>query len=337
MKNSCINGIGIGAGIAGAALLATPAQADINIPENLAQKEVIPINIVPGQTSAINFENDERVSYLVLSDRSRIVYSLNAPTDSGQARSIFLRNIKPLNFPGEITSTRPNLFVVAIDEQGKQRQYEFVVDNTQQHDSKINIISEPKKTPKKPANVINTELGSATPEDVRIGLKYKLRKGEVSPEDPIALYTSEAIATTFNSPKTLLALAEELDIPLSVLSEFGRTGLAQKAKFRIQEANQRKANTLKSARRSLIEEQVDNFTLDTDLGEANLKDIKFGLSVMLKRETISEQKAQRISKIIQQAKSEARKLSLEERAELRNVGRLGLAFSSRLKILGTIN
>ncbi|MDJ0596391.1 MAG: hypothetical protein QNJ72_41520 [Pleurocapsa sp. MO_226.B13] len=235
MKNSCVIGVGVCAGLAGA-LLVTPARADVNIPEDIAQKETIPIKIIPGQTSAINFKNDERVSFLILSDRSKIVYSLNAPTDSGQARSIYLRNIEPLDFPGEITSNQPNLFVVAIDELGRQRQYEFVVDNTQQHDSKINIIPEKEKTPKNRANVINTELGAATPEDVRIGLKYKLRKGEVSPEDPVALYTSEAIALTLNGQKTLLALAGEFDIPLSVISEFGRTGLAQKAKFRIQSA-----------------------------------------------------------------------------------------------------
>ncbi|MCC0175848.1 hypothetical protein I4641_02480 [Waterburya agarophytonicola K14] len=337
MNKSCIKGIGICAGVAGAFLVVPTAQADTNIPENIAQKEIIPINIIPGQTTAINFENDDRVSYLILSDRSKIIYSLNAPTDSGQAKSIFLRNIKPLDFPGEITSNQPNLFVVAIDDRGRQEQYEFIVDNSQKHDTKINITPEKKEAPKKPINVINTELGAATPADVRIGLKYKLRKAEISPNDPIALYTSEAIALTLNSQKNLLALAEELDIPLSVLSEFGRTGLAQKAKFRIQKANRKKANALKAARQSLIEEQSEKFVIDTDLGKANLEDIKFGLSVMQKRETITEQKAQRISKIIKQAMNEKRKFSARDKEELSNVGRLGLAFSSRLRILGTLD
>ncbi|MEL6930116.1 MAG: hypothetical protein AAFO95_15960 [Cyanobacteria bacterium J06600_6] len=335
-NKSCIKSIGICAGISGA-LLANPAQADVNIPENLAQKETIPINIIPGQTTAINFENEDRVSYLILSDRSKIVYSLNAPIDSGQAKSIFLRNIKPLDFPGEINSNKPNLFVVAIDDEGKQRQYEFIIDNSQEHDRKINIIPEKTKKTKKPANVINTALGAATPADIRIGLKYKLRRGEISPEDSIALYTSEAVALTQNSQKSLIALAEELEIPLSALSEFGRTGLAQKAKFRLQQANKKKKNALKLARMSLIEERLENFIIDTDLGEANLKDIKFGLSVMRKRETITEEKAKRISKLIEQTKNGKRNFSSEEKEELRNIGRLGLAFSSRLRILGTID
>lgn len=336
MNKSCVNSFGICAGIAGA-LLASPAQADVNIPENIAQKQTILINIIPGQTTAINFENNDRVSFLILSDCSKIVYSLNAPTDSGQAKSIFLRNIEPLDFPGEITTNKPNLFVVAIDEQGRQKQYEFIVDNTQQYESQINITPEKQKAPKKPTNVINTELGAATPEDIRIGLKYKLKKGEISPEDPINLYTSEAIAITLNSQKTLIALAKELEIPLSVISEFGRTGLAQKAKFRIEEANKKKASALKLARRSLIEAQIHKFAIDTDLGEANLKDIEFGLSVMRKRETITKEKAAKISRIIKQIRNGKRNLLAEDIEELRNIGRLGLAFCSRLRIFGTLD
>lgn len=334
-KSCCIKGIGICAGVAGA-LLASPAQADINVSENVAQKKSIPINIIPGQTTAINFENNDRVSYLILSDRSKIVYSLNASTDSGQAKSIFLRNIEPLDFPGELNSSQPNLFVVAVNKEGIQKQYEFIIDNSQTYDTKVNIIPEKKKDKTKPINVINTELGTATPEDVRIGLKYKLRKGEVSTEDPIALYTSEAIALTQNGGKTLLALANELEIPLSVLSEFGRTGLAQKAKFRLKQANKEKANALRTARRSLIEEQLEQFIIETDLGDANLKDVEFGLSVMLKRETITAEKAKRISELIKQAKNGRRNLTPKDKEELQNIGRLGLAFSSRLRIKGTI-
>lgn len=335
MNNSCVNSIGVCVGITGA-LFATPAQADVNIPEDIAQKETIPINIIPGKTSAIHFENDERIHYLNLSDRSRIVYDLNDSPESGQAKSIFLKNIEPLDFPGEITTPQPNLRVIAIDNQGAQKQYEFIVDNSQKHENEISITPQKQIVPQKPANVINTDLGAATPADVSTGLKYKLRNGEISPDDPLIMYTSEAIALTLNGEQTLLALAQDLEIPLSVLSEFGRTGLAQKTKFRIQEANRKKANALKTARRSLIKEQIDRFVIDTDLGQANLKDIEFGLSVMHKKETITEEKAQRISKLIEQAKNGRRNLSVEEKDELQSIGRLGLAFSSRMRIWGTI-
>jgi len=337
MKPSYINGIGIFAGISGA-LIAAPAQADINIPENIAQKESIPISIVPGKSTSINFKNDERISYLILGDRSKIVYSLNAPTETGEARSIFLRNIEGLDFPGETTSANPNLQVVALNSEGEQINYEFVVDNSQEYDSKINITpaKKKKKAPKKPKNVVNTELGEATPADIRIGLKYKLRKGEISPDDPITLTTSEAIAQTLNGDKTLLAIAEEWEIPLSVLSEFGKSGLAQKAKFRIKSANKKKANALKKARSSLIENKLNTVQVDTDLGKASLKDIKFGLSVMKKRESVAPEKLERISELINSIKN-GQSISAADQEELKDVGRLGLAFDARRRILGTIN
>lgn len=336
MNKSYIAGVGIFTGIAGA-LLANPAQADINIPENIAQKTPIPININPGQTSAINFENDEIVSYLILSDRSRIVYSLNASPESGEARSIFLRNIKPLNFPGEIASSKPNLFVVAVDNQGRQKQYEFIIDNTQNSDKNINIIPQRQEPKSEPINVINTDLGAATPEDIRIGLKYKLQQREIDPEDSIALYTAEAIAITLNGDQTLLALATEFDIPLSVLSEFGRTGLAQKAKFRVQKITNNKVNSLRTVRRSLIGKNNNNFVIDTDLGEANIKDLEFGLSVMFQRGYINEQEKKQISAIIKQIKTTNKNLSKQEQEKLQRVARLGLAFNARQRIFGTLD
>ena len=335
MKNLCIGGVGIVAGVTGA-LFVTPAQADMSIPEDVAQKEIIPIKIIPGQTSAIHFKNDDRIHYLNLSDRSKIVYDLNDSPESGQARSIFLKNIKPLDFPGEITTPQPNLRVIAIDKEGVQKQYEFIVDNSSKHDNEISITSQEQVISQKPANVINTDLGAATPADVSTGLKYKLKKGEISLEDPLVLYIGEAIALTLNGEQTLLDLAQELEIPVSVLSEFGRTGLAQKAKFRIQEANRRKADALKTARRSLIEEH-NKFIIDTDLGRATLKDIAFGLSVMRQKETITEETAQRIFKVIDRVKNDPRNVSVEDREELQSIGRLGLAFSSRLRIWGTID
>lgn len=334
MNKHCINGIKVCAGITGA-LLSSPALADINIPENIAREKPTPINIIPGQTVAINFKNDDRVSFLILSSQSEIAYTTNAPVESGQAKSIFLKNIKPLDFPGEINSDNPNLFVVAIDSQGNQEQYEFIVDNSRSHSSEINIVSERKKVIQKPANIINTELGAASPEDVRIGLKHKLKKGSISPEDPVVVYTAEAIAATLNSEKDLIALASELNIPLSVLSEFGRIGLAQKTKYRIQ-ADRKKTNALKAARLSLIDRQNNAFLINTDLGQANLEDIKFGLSVMQSKETITKDKAQKISKIIERAKNNPSNLSSEDKNQLQSVGRLGLAFSSRLRIWGTI-
>ena len=385
-------GIGLGVSLA-SAMLCQPAHAELNIPEGQAQRKPTPITIIPGQISAIHFNNGEKISHLHLSARDKIVYSVNAPTDSGAAQSIFLKAIEPLEFPGEIASSRPNLFVITIDAQGQQTQYEFVIDNGQQQsENQLNIVS-PQVTPPQPPTTIKTELGEANLDDIRTGLKHKLSRGEFSAADILALNVAEAIAISLNEEKSLLTVARELEIPLALLSELGRTGLAQKAKYRLKTA--RKSYTsLSATRRLLIEENSrllaqrtwphvvrgkgkgkglkEQFSffcpltfnlspnpnlgradlcksssieheVSTPLGEATLKDIELGISVMQEKGLISEQQARALSKVVQLSKKENK--TLEEAAQkyalddelLSEAGRLGLAFEARQRIFGTVN
>lgn len=330
-------------GVAATTLLASPAEAQVEITDSVAQQQPIPINIVPGKASAIHFPNSRSISYIILSDRSRIVYSLNAPPNSGEARSIFLRQIEPLSFPGQTTHTQPNLHVVAIDNEGRQSSYEFIISNSSQNDTKIKIVPDEVNVETRPVNAINTELGLANPYDVLAGLKYKLKKGELSPDSQLVLYTSEAISTTLNSSKTLLEVAGEFQVPLSVLAEFGRVGLMEKAKARRLQARAHPTAietkplnnpTLKVARRPQIEANVNQFIIDTDLGAATLDDVKFGLSVLRQRNQISEAKAQSLEKAIQGNLDEHNTAIMRQ---FKKIARIGLAFETRLRLRGTIN
>ena len=429
-------------------LLASPAEAQIKIEDTIAQQEATPIKIVPGKTSTIHFK-DESISYIKLSDPSKTVYSVNAPIDSGFAKTIFLNQTEQLKFPGQTTHERPNLYIVAIDKEGNQKNYEFVIDNSPQNETKISIVS-PSPAETKPVNAINTELGLANPYDVLEGLKYKLRTEEITSNSPLVVYVSEVVSTTLNSEKTLLEVAEELQVPLSVLTEFGRVGLIEKAKAqklqveRIQASNEPRIavphqSAFPEERRSLqgsvntervsdehksethvvqlpsatsefsssnvnkitppppIEiknfsssalsitnnnlkrqitdkdksvsplvrespgefnpphtsiartkvafqnyspknpnslELVNSRVIETDLGSATFEDVKFGLSVLRKKNQISEQKARSLEKAIQgDLKANDPKIM----AELRDIARTGLAFKTRLRLLGTIS
>ena len=169
---------------------------------------------------------------VILSDSSRHVYTLNAPTDSGAAKSIFLRRIKPLDFPGETTSPKPNLFVVTQDLTGTQKQYEFILGA--ETGEETNITISPTSVPKtKPPLVIETELGTATPKDIRTGLRLKFHQGQLDESDPIALAVAETLAIALNEDRTLISVAEELNVPLSFLSELGRLGLAENARAKL--------------------------------------------------------------------------------------------------------
>jgi len=78
------------------------------------------------------------------------------------------------------------------------------------------------------------------------------------------------------------------------------------------------------------------FNVLTTLGKANKKDIKFGLSIMKEKRSISEQESAEIAKILSKIDTGSQ-ISVTEREKLKKVGRLGLAFQTRLRMTGTIS
>ncbi|BAZ47132.1 hypothetical protein NIES4102_41780 (plasmid) [Chondrocystis sp. NIES-4102] len=322
-------------------LITTPAYADINIVDVQAQKSPTIIEIIPGKTTAINFKNQEIISYLKLSDKSKTVYSTNAPIESGQAKSVFFTAIEKLTFPGEITTSTPNLFIVSLDPQGRQREYEFVIKQKligeKLNNNKINIISLP-TTPPKPALNIKTDLGEATADDIRAGLTYKLKNGELGNNSATALLVAEAIAISLNENRPMLSIAKDLQISLALLSELGRTGLIQKAKYQFKQAPT--PSSLNQARQLIMEES--NNSIITSLGVATLQDIEFGMDVMKQKGLIKDNDALTVTTIIRQIKNYETTLNRAgENPKIRDllseVGRLGLAFEARQRILGSLN
>lgn len=228
----------IGIGINFIALLPVAASKVRALDSKIASSETISTVVAPGKSTPISFNNDEVITFVLLSDQSSNVYTLNAPIESGQAKSIFLRQIETLDIPGTTKSDRPNLFVVTTDSQGKQKQYEFSIHNANSSvdNDRISIIEKkkPEVTPPKtkPQNVIVTSLGEATPSDIKLGLETKLRLGSLSPEDPIIYSVAECIALAMNGTPMAEA-ANSFDVPLSVLIELGSLGLSQKTRQRL--------------------------------------------------------------------------------------------------------
>ncbi len=338
-------GLGLGVAVGAGALIATPASAEINIVDAQAQNRPTVVEITPGKTAAVNFKNQQTISYLKLSDESQTVYSTNAPISSGAAQSVFLTAIEKLDFPGAITSSAPNLFVVAVDQQGRQRQYEFIIKQrilrAEPEDNQINIVPTPVPVSTPPFLGIRTDLGLANPDDIRAGLKYKLTQGELAGNDTTSVLVAEAIAISVNKNQPLLNVAEELQIPLALLSELGRTGLAQKTKLLL--AKPVSPSSVQQARRLLIEENSSlGNEINTTLGMATIQDLEFGMQVMKQKGLIEAGDASIVAKIIQQTKKQQTTLANaaknpQVKELLSEVGRLGLAFEARQRILGTLN
>jgi hypothetical protein len=77
---------------------------------DIAINSAIDILVYPGRASAIDFSStDEALAYVLIADPSKVVFSTDAQLASGRAKTVFLRPIQALNFPGATTATITNL------------------------------------------------------------------------------------------------------------------------------------------------------------------------------------------------------------------------------------
>ena len=207
-----------------------------------ARDKSIPVAVIPGKASSINFKSDEIIIFVMLSDQSNNVYNLNAPVESGEARSVYLRQIQTLNIPGTTTTENPNLFVVTTDGQGNQFEYEFSLQNNSTDTDSYRIAIAPTSPPPKPKpkpkpipqpqNTIQTRFGEATPFDIQLGLDTNIKKGQIPSDDPLVLAVREYIALTMNGTSTQGAI-ESVDLPLSILQKLATVGQVEDARRRI--------------------------------------------------------------------------------------------------------
>jgi hypothetical protein len=86
------------------------------------------VKVWSGRATAIDFSlTQQRIISVVLADPSRLVYNADLPIESGQASTLFLKQIQPLKFPGATTANLTNLFIKTVDSQGRQQLHIFNV------------------------------------------------------------------------------------------------------------------------------------------------------------------------------------------------------------------
>lgn len=219
----------------------TPVMADnITLEDKKAQQEPTTIGVVPGQASPIVLKNDQIIDSVLLSDQSKNIYTPNAPIESGNARSLYLRQIQTLTIPGTTTNTYPNLFIETIDNEGNRYYYEFILNNNNRDRDRVFITeakpeSKPQPKPQPEPTVITTVVtifGEATPEDVQLGLETKIKQNRIERDEPLARAIEEYIAQTMNGVASTEAL-EKTGIPLSVVQQLGALGQQEDTKRRL--------------------------------------------------------------------------------------------------------
>jgi hypothetical protein len=196
----------------------------------------INVQVWSGRATAIDFSDvNEQITQIFLADPSRFTYATDTPLSNGQATTVFLRRIKPLNFPNLTTANVTNLFVKTKTSAGNSRLYTFNIQPGQNQPRYSTVNMAPIK-----ANQINNltvELGDgrkATLGDIERGLFASIRLGYAPPSDPVVSKVREFLALARNtSNKSLVEIAQNSNLSLRVLTELGLLGIEDSLKVRL--------------------------------------------------------------------------------------------------------
>lgn len=215
---------------------AIPATSVVS--QERARNYASPVMLYPGRNSVIDFSSTgEVITYIQLSDLSRIVYDTNAPIDSGAARTIILRPIQALHIDGTYTAAIPNLVVTTVDGAGKTYTYLFDLYQSpdrfpEQHESSGIEIAPAVEVREMQAlnaetirpNVVRTDAGEATLEDIEQGLTVAIAENYTPSDDPIVFAVRQAITMARNG-LPLRTAAHQLQIDMAVLSSLAELGI----------------------------------------------------------------------------------------------------------------
>ncbi|HEY9909209.1 MAG TPA: hypothetical protein V6D18_16570 [Thermosynechococcaceae cyanobacterium] len=194
-----------------------------------AKRYVQTVEIFAGRNSAIEFETGERIQFLQLSDPALMVFNTNAPVSSGQATVIVLRLIRPIQFPGLITTPNPNLTVTTT-----KATYFFNLQPSYRAQepgevSGITIVTgDAVAFNRGGETTIETRRGRATVADLRRGLEAAIRKGYSKPTDPIVAQVQRAMGL-MRQGAALPEIVDAIQSPKlpSVLMRLGEMGIQE--------------------------------------------------------------------------------------------------------------
>ena len=194
-----------------------------------ALQEGATVKIFPGRASVINFRTDEFITSITLSDPTYVLYTPNAEIDSGQTTALILRLSDGIAFENLTRSSRPNISITTINQKGKQTTYLFDLEIASglpipNRDYNGIAIVPDNEAIASNGNGIQTMKGYATMNHIERGLRIAIRQGFTVRTDPIVAKVQEVLAQSRNGG-SLMAIAQQVGVPLSVLTTLGELGL----------------------------------------------------------------------------------------------------------------
>ena len=186
---------------------------------DIAINRALDVKVYPGRASVIDFsQTDEVIGYVLIADPSRLVFGTDTELSGGRAKTIFLRSILPLRFPGATTTNITSLSIKTMDSQHKQRLYTFNVTlaNNRPEQLGIQIATVPSGN----TQSLGIRTGQTiTASDVERGLKIAIQRRYTTANDPIVYQVRQFLDKLKNRNLSPTDAAIEVGIDFSVLTE----------------------------------------------------------------------------------------------------------------------
>ncbi|MGI0484291.1 hypothetical protein ACN4EK_02575 [Pantanalinema rosaneae CENA516] len=204
------------------------------VDRNRATTSAVQVQVAPGRATSISFsQTDETIAYILLADASRVVYSTDAELETGRAKTVFLRVIQPLRFPGATTAPVTNLMLQTVDARGQNRLYTFdIVHSSNPRYVGVQILPTIARAQLSPVGNLNL-----TPDRIQTGLSIAITRGYTAIDDPVVAKVRRLLELMRTENMTISEAAQSVGIPLEILTELERLSQVDKPSSPIQETS----------------------------------------------------------------------------------------------------
>jgi hypothetical protein len=187
----------------------------------------VKLQVAPGRMTTIQFQSDEIMTAVVIADPSRMVYTTSAELGSPQAKSLFLRRIEQIDFPGATTTWVTNLMVQTVDPAGQQRLYNFDITPVSEAPRFVGVTIVPAIAGQQTLRIANNRTASIR--DIEEGLQVAIRKGYTTESDPIVAGVRQVVAIARSENVTLADAVLRANVPLAIVSELAAIAWEQRS------------------------------------------------------------------------------------------------------------
>ncbi len=200
----------------------------------------IRLDLYPGRATVIDLsQTEEIIISVLLADQSNITYTSDYPIESGRSKTLFLRRIQALDFPGATEARVTNLWVKTRSPDGTEYLYSFdlflasggvgMANGVQilpgQTGQGVGSEDRNSSLSLSDNTLIVSNGRRATISDIEEGLQIAIRRGYTPADDPIVFKVEDILLEVRNSSQSLGEAAQQKQVNILILSELAEIAL----------------------------------------------------------------------------------------------------------------